>query len=74
MPDCTFEIMDEDKLSKDDIVARCDIDITYRFVNSTKETIEQHPWYVAEIEDIAANVGFTRNHVIFTVDAELLFE
>ena len=61
-------------MSKDDIILRHDFDITYRFVDSNRESIEANPDFVCEIEDMKANVGFTKADCTLRVTAELLFD
>ena len=74
VPRCTFEVYDCDSMSKDDIILRHDFDITYRFVDSNRESIEANPDFVCEIEDMKANVGFTKADCTLRVTAELLFD
>ena len=74
VPGCTFEVYDSDTMSSDDIILRHDFDITYRFVYSNKESIVASPDFVCEIEDISANVGFTKTECTLHVTAEILFE
>ena len=74
VPRCNIELMDRDAMSKDDVVFSHTITITYRFTESPKERFLVTPDFVADVEDLKENRGFSKQDVMLAFDAELIYE
>lgn len=74
VPRCNIELMDRDAMSKDDVVFSHTITITHRFTESPKERFLVTPDFVADVEDLKENRGFSKQDVMLAFDAELIYE
>ena len=74
VPRCTIEVRDKDTIGKDDDILVHNFDITWRFVHANHERIVCHPTFVADIEDLKNNAGFSKQDVKLSFDAELVFK
>jgi stress response protein SCP2 len=73
LPQCDIEVFDKDKLSKDDLLLKHTIDLTWLFCGTTVEQMNVMPRHVSRIEDISSNAGFGTHNVRLACTLELLF-
>ena len=74
VPRCSIEVRDKDTVGRDDDILIHNFDITWRFVTGNHERVVCHPTFVADIEDLKNNAGFSKQDVKLSFDAELVFK
>ena len=74
VPRCSIEVRDKDTVGRDDDILIHNFDITWRFVTGNHERVVCYPTFVADIEDLKNNAGFSKQDVKLSFDAELVFK
>jgi len=74
LPRCSIEVMDKDKMSRDDWILVHDVDLTWMFALGDEEHVTVHPRKVNDIEDHKSNAGFTQASVLLSFTAVALYE